>query len=187
VTHIQVLVVSLTTIPLLRLIIEEVSLFTVLVCGVSLLSFDINSNNILADSQTVAPLASTFPDSSTGRPTIQITSPQHDQQVPPGELSIQGTSSDNEDTECKVFADVNDNTPMQNVTATGDSGEKDDFSEWTFTYSQGYQLIEEGENELTAKITCLVRDVVNGVVDMKSNGTSMSKWFTINVTGSTAQ
>lgn len=166
---------------------KSLPLFTVLVCGVSLLSFDINSNNILADAQTVAPLAPTFPDNSTGGPTIQITSPQDDQQVLPGELSIQGISSDNEDTDCKVFADVNDNTPMQNVTATGDSGEKDDFSEWTFTYSRGYQLIEEGENELTAKITCLVRDVVNGVVDMKSNGTSMSKWFTVNVTGSSKE
>ena len=53
--------------------------------------------------------------------------------------------------------------------------------------SQGYQLIEEGENELTAKITCLVRDVVNGVVDMKSNGTSMSKGFTVNVTSSSKE
>jgi hypothetical protein len=166
---------------------KSLPLFTVLVCDVSLLSLGINSNNILADAQTVAPLAPTFPDNSTGRPTIQITSPQDGQQVPPGELSIQGISSDNEDTDCKVFADVNDNTPMQNVTATGDSEEKDDFSEWTFTYSQGYQLIEEGENELTAKITCLVRDVVNGVVDMKSNGTSMSKWFTVNVTGSSKE
>jgi hypothetical protein len=166
---------------------KSLPLFTVLVCGASLLSFDINSNNILADAQTVAPLAPTSPVNSTGRPTIQITSPQDDQLVPPGELSIQGISSDNEDTDCKVFADVNDNTPMQNVTATGDSGEKDDFSKWTFTYSQGYQLIEEGENELTAKITCLVREVVNGVVDMNSNGTSMSKWFTVNVTGSSKE
>jgi hypothetical protein len=166
---------------------KSLLLFTVLVCGVSLLSFDINSNNILANAQTVAPLVPTFPDNSTGGHTIQITSHQDNQQVLPGELSIQGISSDNEDTDCKVFADVNDNTPMQNVTATGDSGEKDDFSEWTFKYSQGYQLIEEGENELTAKITCLVRDVVNGAVDMKSNGTSMSKWFTVNVTASSKE
>jgi hypothetical protein len=36
---------------------------------------------------------------------------------------------------------------------------------------------------LTTKITCLVREVVDGVVDMNSNGTSMSKWYTVNVTG----
>ena len=40
------------------------------------------------------------------------------------------------------------------------------FPNGTFTYNQDYQLIEEGENELTAKITCLVRDAFNGVVDM---------------------
>jgi hypothetical protein len=57
---------------------KSLPLFTVLVCGVSLLSFDINSNYILADAQTVAPLAPTFPDNSTERPTIQITSPQDD-------------------------------------------------------------------------------------------------------------
>jgi hypothetical protein len=72
-------------------------------------------------------------------------------------------------------------------TAVGDSGEEDDFSNWTFTYNQDYQLIEEGENELTAKITCLVRDAFNGVIDMNSNGTSMSKWFTVNVTGSSKE
>src|ERR671911_397126 len=163
---------------------ESLPLFTALVFGASLLSFNINSNNILADAQ---PLAPSSPVNSTGRPTIQITSPQDDQQVTPGELSIQGISSDNEDIDCKVFADVNDNTPMQNVTAVGDSGEEDDFSKWTFTYNQDYQLIEEGENELTAKITCLVRDAFNGVVDMNSNGTSMSKWFTVNVTGSSKE
>lgn len=170
---------------------ESLPLFTALVFGASLLSFNINSNinsnNILADAQSLAPLAPSSPVNSTGRPTIQITSPQDDQQVTPGELSIQGISSDNEDTDCKVFADVNDNTPMKNVTAVGDSGEEDDFSKWTFTYNQDYQLIEEGENELTAKITCLVRDAFNGVVDMNSNGTSMSKWFTVNVTGSSKE
>jgi hypothetical protein len=28
-----------------------------------------------------------------------------------------------------------------------------------------------------------VREVVDGVIDMNSNGTSMSKWHTVNVTG----
>jgi hypothetical protein len=125
--------------------------------------------------------------SPTGLPTIQITSPQDGQQVPPGELSIQGISSDDEETDCHVYADVNDITPMRNVTAVGDSEDDNDFSKWTFTYTQDYQLIKQGENELTAKISCSD----NGDFDLNpfpagaqttSSSSPLSEWHTVNVT-----
>ena len=108
---------------------KSLPLFVELVCGVLLLYSNIYSNNnTMTNAQTLAPLSPSSNATDTGRPTIQITSLEDDQQVRPGELSIQGISSDDEDNDCKVFADVNDNTPMQNVTAAADSREEDDFT-----------------------------------------------------------
>jgi hypothetical protein len=118
------------------------------------------------------PIANT---SNIPSPTISITSLEEGQEVPVGELVIEGTSSDNEDGNCQVYADVNDVAPLQNATATGPSGTEDDFSQWSFVYTEDYQLITEGANELTAKISCY-----NG-----NNPTPMSEWHSINVTGVT--
>ena len=110
---------------------------------------------------------------NTPTPTIEITSIQDGQQVPAGELTIEGISSDDEERNCQVYADVNDITPLQNATASGDSGKENDFSKWSFTYTQDYQLIKEGSNELTAKISCYPT----------GNPAPISEWHTVNVTG----
>jgi hypothetical protein len=101
---------------------------------------------------------------------IKITSPVANQQVPVGELTISGISTDNATTDCTVYADWNDQKPFQKAIATGLGGEND-YSTWNFTYTQNYHLIANGTNNLTSKISCL------------NNATNVTKWNSVNVTG----
>ena len=104
-------------------------------------------------------------------PSVEITSPQDGQRVPAGELTIEGTSSDDAKSNCQVYADVNDMTPMQNATASGQGG-MNDYSNWTFTYAPEYQVITDGVNELTAKISCF-----------DASSIPVSKYNSVNITG----
>lgn len=107
--------------------------------------------------------------------TIKIESPLSNQQVPVGELKISGTSSDNSSAQCQVYVDWNNLKPYQLATPTGTNGTSD-FSTWSFTYTSKYHLIQTGLNDLTSKITCLVPPA----------GPTVTKWFSINVTGSSS-
>ena len=106
---------------------------------------------------------------------IKITSHTTGQQVPVGELTISGISTDNGTTNCQVYVDWNDLKPFQNATANGSSG-MDDYSSWKFTYADDYHLITEGINELTSKISCF---------DIPGDTTiaNTTKYYTVNVTG----
>ncbi|TLX84576.1 MAG: hypothetical protein E6L04_06675 [Thaumarchaeota archaeon] len=106
--------------------------------------------------------------------SIKIESPLSNQQVPVGELTISGTSSDNSSSQCQVYLDWNNLKPYQLATPTGSNGSAD-FSKWSFTYSSKYHLIQTGLNDLTSKITCLVLPA----------GPTVTKWYSINVTGTT--
>jgi hypothetical protein len=101
---------------------------------------------------------------------VRITSHTTGQQVPVGQLTISGTSTDNPTTDCQVSVDVNDVKPLQNATATGPGG-VNDYSTWQFTYTEDYQLIQEGVNELTSKLSCL------------SNPTNIARYYSVNVIG----
>ena len=101
---------------------------------------------------------------------LKITSHEQGQEVPVGELTISGTSTDNATSDCIVYADVNDIKPFQNATATGPGG-ANDYSNWTFTYTDNYQLITNGTNELTAKLSCV------------SSPTNLTKWSSVIVVG----
>jgi len=106
--------------------------------------------------------------------SIKIESPLSNQQVPVGELTISGTSSDNSSSQCQVYLDWNNLKPYQLATPSGSNGSAD-FSKWSFTYTSKYHLIQTGLNDLTSKITCLV----------PPGGPTVTKWYSINVTGTT--
>jgi hypothetical protein len=105
---------------------------------------------------------------------IKITSPIADQEVPAGELTISGISTDNSTTDCTVYADWNNLKPFQTATATGPEG-VNDYSTWNFTYTPQYHIITNGTNNLTSKLSC---------VDDSNGGTAnLTKNYSINVIG----
>jgi hypothetical protein len=119
---------------------------------------------------TCTKLAFTQEEQETNTISIKITSPITGQQIPIGELTISGTSTDNTTTACTVYADWNDQKPFQKAIATGPGG-VDDYSTWTFTYTDKYHLITNGTNNLTSKLSCL------------NNPTNLTKWNSIDVIG----
>jgi len=105
--------------------------------------------------------------------SVKITYPSTGQQVPAGELTIVGRSTDNATTDCTVYADWNNTKPFQKAIATG-SGGVNDYSTWAFTYTDKYHLITNGTNNLTSKLSCLNN---NGVT------ANITKSYSINVIG----
>jgi hypothetical protein len=93
--------------------------------------------------------------------SVKITSPVTNQ-VPVGQLTISGISTDNATSDCTVYADWNNTKPFQKAVATGPGG-ANDYSTWTFTYTDKYHLITNGTNDLTSKLSCL-NNGSNGVV-----------------------
>src|ERR687895_2086978 len=105
---------------------------------------------------------------------IKITLPVADQQVPVGELTISGISTDNATTDCTVYADWNNTKPLQIAVATGPAG-VNDYSRWTFTYNADYHLITNGTNNLTSKLSC-----VDGSTSVTTN---LTQFYSVNVIG----
>jgi len=101
---------------------------------------------------------------------VKILSPGSGKQIPVGNLTIFGISTDNEKSDCTVTVDWNNQKPFQKASATGPYGE-DDYSSWTYTYSDSYHTIEKGLNDLTSKLECL------------ENSKVTTKWHSINVSG----
>src|SRR5919107_3983543 len=105
---------------------------------------------------------------------VKIISPSTGQQVPVGELTISGISTDNAITDCTVYADWNNLKPFQKAIATGPAG-VNDYSTWNFTYTPQYHIITNGTNDLTSKLSC---------VDESNFGTAnLTKNYSIDVIG----
>src|SRR5918996_1640782 len=104
--------------------------------------------------------------------SIKITSPVVNQ-VPIGQLTISGTSSDNATTDCTVYNDWNNTKPFQKAIATGPGG-VNDYSTWSFTYTDKYHLIINGTNNLTSKLSCF-----NNI----SSNANLTKNYSVNVIG----
>jgi hypothetical protein len=107
-------------------------------------------------------------------PQVKITSLTKGQEVPVGTLSINGVSSDNSSSGCDVYVLLNGIKPYQRVTPAGQgdpSNSTTDYSMWRFTFLPAYGLISEGDNKMTAKITC-----INGSINA-------TKFNSLNVTG----
>src|SRR5215211_8884691 len=114
---------------------------------------------------------------------VRIESPEKDQDVPIGPITVSGISSDDSTTDCQVYVDWNDLKPPQkaraavlstknnNNTNLGDGQSGNNYSNWTYTFTKEYHEIDNGTNELTAKLDCLA---------YPSNYT---KFFSVNVTG----
>jgi hypothetical protein len=89
-----------------------------------------------------------------------------------GNLTITGASSDNNSTNCQVAVIVNDVKPYQASSPTGPKGSSD-YSQWKFILGSNYTTLKEGQNKITSRAMC------------PGNGTELTKWFGINVTGIT--
>jgi hypothetical protein len=109
---------------------------------------------------------------------VNITSPQRGQQIPisTSNVNISGKSTDNPIADdCQVSVIVNDVKPYQPATANGYIGAKNDYSKWFFVLGSNYTSINEGTNEITAKLSCLSNSL--------NNNNNATKWYSINVTG----
>ena len=100
---------------------------------------------------------------------VKITSPSKGQQVQPGGILVSGTSSANATTDCTVSVVINGIRPYQRAISTGHGG-ANDYSNWTFTATQKYTVIKQGQNKITAKMSC-------------PQNLNFTKFYSVNVTG----
>ena len=103
---------------------------------------------------TEPPQQQPLPTATLPKDTVTITSPKHGQQVPIGQdLQVTGTSNPNAASDCKITVNLNRVKPYQPVVPNGPGG-ANDYSQWSFTITSKYAPIQEGQNRISARISC---------------------------------
>jgi peptidoglycan/xylan/chitin deacetylase (PgdA/CDA1 family) len=120
--------------------------------------------------ESIAPSSSSTTTSALPDNAVTITSPQDNQKVPVGQdIEVTGTSMANAASDCKITVNLNRVKPYQPAVPGGPGG-ANDYSQWSFTITSKYAPIQEGQNRVTAKISC-------------SNDPNLKQFAHVNVTG----
>jgi hypothetical protein len=127
----------------------------------------------VGSSPTFAVSSSPLP--STNLPSVKIMSPHKGQQIPVGShLVVSGISSpppaDTKQTDCTVSVLLNAIKPYHKAVATGHGGTTD-YSTWQYSTTPKYAAIKQGQNKITAKISC------------EATPANLTKFSSLNVTG----
>ena len=100
--------------------------------------------------------------------SVSILNPVHNQKFGIDEgITISGESSDTSEKDCIVAVIVNNIKPYQKAEPTGPTGTAD-YSEWKFILRESYTQLVEGQNKITAKLTC---------------ASAPTRWYSVFVTG----
>ena len=99
---------------------------------------------------------------------VSILNPVHNQKFGiDEEIMVSGESSDNSEKDCTVSVIVNSVKPYQKAEPAGPSGTAD-YSQWKFILHDTYTQLIEGQNKITAKLTC---------------SSAPTRWYSVFVTG----
>lgn len=175
---------GLITLPILfGIIILSNTLINVILIGIAygqsafpqfpmtLSSTNTSATNVPANRSTSFPQSTSSTSVEHG---VRITSPNRDQQVPIGILTISGISKDNATSDCHVNVIVNHVKPYQNTSAAGPSG-PNDYSNWTFSLTPRYTTIKQGQNEITAKFFCNPHPYIASFYSVNVTGVSLTR------------
>jgi hypothetical protein len=115
------------------------------------------------------PASTAFGQVSMSTPSVKVVYPTTGQQINPNNntLTFTGTSSDNSTSNCEVSIILNNIKPYQPTLPIKEK----DYSSWTFDLSPSYTPIKEGQNKVTAKISCIASPVNN------------TKWYSVEFAG----